>query len=89
MRYKIEIVVRRKSSVADPEGNTIADALERLGHSEVSSVRVAKLFYIHIDGEDETAARDNVEKIAKEVLANPVIEEFEIVDIEEINRTIL
>ena len=84
MKYRIEIVVRRKSGVADPEGNTINDALRRLGHNEVSSVRVAKLFDVFVESDDAFKARDAAVKIAQEVLVNPVIENFEILDIEEI-----
>jgi len=84
MNYKIEIVVKRKEGVADPEGNTIYEALARLGYRDVNSVRVAKLFIIEVESNNPENAKILSNEIAEKVLTNPVIENFEILDMAEI-----
>ena len=69
--------VMLKKTVLDPQGRTICAALNNLGHESVASVRQGKFFEIQLaDDADPAQAREHVEKIAREVLANPVIEEF-------------
>ena len=69
--------VMLKKTVLDPQGRTICAALNNLGHESVASVRQGKFFEIELpDGTDRTQAQEQVEKIARDVLANPVIEEF-------------
>jgi phosphoribosylformylglycinamidine synthase subunit PurS len=65
-----------KTTVLDPQGKTIQHALSSLGYSQVSSVRQGKFFILELDGTNKEEARAQVEKIAREVLTNPVIEEF-------------
>jgi phosphoribosylformylglycinamidine synthase subunit PurS len=62
--------------VLDPQGKTIQGALKKLGYSSVSDVRQGKYFELDIAGQDQQQAKTQVEKIAREVLTNPVIEEF-------------
>lgn len=69
--------VMLKKTVLDPQGRTICAALNNLGHDSVASVRQGKFFEIELpDGTDRAQAQEQVEKIARDVLANPVIEEF-------------
>jgi phosphoribosylformylglycinamidine synthase subunit PurS len=71
------VYVTLKTSVLDPQGQTIHNALRKIGFSDVSGVRQGKYFALALaDGLDQQAARTQVERIAKEVLTNPVIEEF-------------
>ena len=71
--------VTLKKTVLDPQGRAITAALNNLGHAGVAGVRQGKFFEIELsDGVDPAAARDQVERIAREVLANPVIEEYTI-----------
>jgi len=65
-----------KSTVLDPQGKAIQQALASLGHTEVTNVREGKFFVLQLDGLDRAAAQKQVETIAREVLTNPVIEEF-------------
>lgn len=66
-----------KTTVLDPQGKTIHGALNKMGYKGVGSVRQGKFFELTLDGAlDNNAARAEVERIAKEVLTNPVIEEF-------------
>jgi phosphoribosylformylglycinamidine synthase PurS subunit len=70
---KAFVHVALKKTVLDPQGQTICRALASLGYAGVREVRQGK--YFEIDLEDGTAPGD-IEKIAREVLTNPVIEEF-------------
>jgi phosphoribosylformylglycinamidine synthase subunit PurS len=73
---KAYVYVTLKKSVLDPQGKTIQGALKKLGYSSVSDVRQGKYFELDIAGQDQQQAKTQVEKIAREVLTNPVIEEF-------------
>lgn len=73
---KAHVWVMLKSTVLDPQGQTIQRALSSLGYDKVQDVRQGKFFVIKLDGLSREDAGKQVERIAKDVLANPVIEEF-------------
>jgi len=74
---KAHVYVTLKSSVLDPQGQTIQNALRKIGFAEVTAVRQGKYFALELaEGLTADAAKAQVERIAKEVLTNPVIEEF-------------
>ena len=74
---KAYVYVTLKSSVLDPQGQTIQNALRKMGASAVQGVRQGKFFTLTLAaGLSEEAARAEVERIAREVLTNTVIEEF-------------
>ena len=74
---KAHVYVTLKTSVLDPQGQTIQNALRKIGFAEVISVRQGKYFALSLaDGLTAEAARAHVERIAGEVLTNPVIEEY-------------
>lgn len=79
---KAHVWVMPKRTVLDPQGKTIHHALTGLGFGQVTEVRQGKFFVLDLDGLTRDEAQKQVEKITKEVLTNPVIEEyrFEIVD---------
>ena len=71
------VYVSLKKSVLDPQGKTIQGALKKMGYKGLESVRQGKYFELTLDGglsRDE--AQLEVERIAREVLTNPVIEEY-------------
>lgn len=71
------VYVTLKASVLDPQGQTIQNALHKIGFADVSAVRQGKYFVLSLaDGLSGDAARAQVEQVAREVLTNPVIEEF-------------
>ncbi len=79
MSTKATVLVRLKSEVLDPQGDAVKRALVRQGFSGVTSVRIGKL--IEIELEDGAASVGLTEKLAKmsdELLANPVIEDYEV-----------
>jgi phosphoribosylformylglycinamidine synthase subunit PurS len=65
-----------KLTVLDPQGQTIQRALSSLGFSKVQDVRQGKFFVLALDGLSREDAKTQVEHIAKDVLTNPIIEEF-------------
>lgn len=74
---KAHVYVTLKTSVLDPQGQTIHNALRKLGFPEVAAVRQGKYFQLSLaDGTSADAARSQVEQIARDVLTNPVIEEY-------------
>jgi phosphoribosylformylglycinamidine synthase len=74
---KAHVIVTLKTSVLDPQGQTIQNALRKIGVKSVEAVRQGKYFQLTLaDGLSKEAARAEVERIAREVLTNPVIEEF-------------
>jgi phosphoribosylformylglycinamidine synthase subunit PurS len=74
---KAHVYVTLKTSVLDPQGQTIHNALRKIGFNDVASVRQGKYFALTLaDGLDSKGASALVERIAREVLTNPVIEEF-------------
>jgi phosphoribosylformylglycinamidine synthase len=75
---KAYVYVSLKKSVLDPQGKTIHGALTKMGYRGISSLRQGKYFEIALDGAlSEDDARQEVERMAREVLTNPVIEEFQ------------
>jgi len=74
---KAYVYVTLKTSVLDPQGQTIHNALRKIGFADVSAVRQGKYFVLSLaDGLPAETVRAEVERIAREVLTNPVIEEF-------------
>jgi phosphoribosylformylglycinamidine synthase PurS subunit len=74
---KAHVHVTLKSTVLDPQGQAIHNALRKMQYSGVEAVRQGKYFVLKLeDGLDAEAARKEVERIAREVLTNPVIEEY-------------
>ena len=73
---KAYVYVSMKKSVLDPQGKTVQSALTKMGYKGVADVRQGKYFELSLDGLAKDAARAEVERIAREVLTNPVIEEF-------------
>jgi len=74
---KARVLVFLKSTVLDPQGQTVRSALNGLGYREVADVRQGKCFDIVIaDGVTRDQAQKDIEALAHDVLANPVIEEY-------------
>jgi phosphoribosylformylglycinamidine synthase PurS subunit len=76
---KARVYVSLKPTVLDPQGQTIRAALNGLGHKTIASVRQGKFFDVSIDAQADAAqVRQEMEQIAHDVLANPVIEEYRV-----------
>lgn len=76
---KARIYVTLKPSVLDPQGKAIHHAVQTIGYQSILDVRQGKYFEVTLDGNlSEEQARGEVERMAREVLSNPVIEEYRI-----------
>jgi len=71
------VLVRPKAGILDPQGDAVERALEHLGFA-VSGARVGKVVDLEVQGDDEAAARAQVEKMCEQLLANPLVESYEI-----------
>lgn len=76
---KAIIQVALKRTVLDPQGRAITNALRSHGHEEILGVRQGKYFEVELaPGASVETARARLEKVAADVLANPVIEDYEV-----------
>ncbi len=76
---KAKVYVTLKPGILDPQGKAIHHSVESIGHDNITDIRQGKYFEIEFaDGIDAEAARDAAERIAKDVLANPVIEDYHV-----------
>ncbi len=74
---KAHLVVTLKRKVLDPQGATILAALKNQGNQAVAEVRQGKFFELQLrEGISEQEAKEEVERLAREVFINPVLEEF-------------
>ncbi len=77
---KAKVYVTLKPSVLDPQGKAIHHSVELLGFENIGDIRQGKYFEIALnEGLTADQARETAEKIAKDVLANPVIEDYSVV----------
>jgi phosphoribosylformylglycinamidine synthase subunit PurS len=75
---KAKVTVTLKSGILDPQGKAIEGALKSLGVNGIASVRQGKVFDIEIAGGDPAAAEAQLRQAAEKLLANTVIENFDV-----------
>jgi phosphoribosylformylglycinamidine synthase PurS subunit len=73
---KVTVLVRPKQGILDPQGDAVEHSLRKLGF-EVSSVRIGRVVDLEVDAADEGEARATVERMCEALLANPLIESFD------------
>ena len=71
------VLVRPKQGILDPQGEAVGSSLRQLGFA-VADARVGRLVDVEIDGDDPAAAREQLERMCEQLLANPLIESYEI-----------
>ncbi len=74
---KSKVIVTPKAAVLDPQGAAVRDAMQHLGMPEVRSVRIGKYLEIELDG-DEPGMESRLHQICRDLLSNPVIEDYEL-----------
>jgi phosphoribosylformylglycinamidine synthase subunit PurS len=74
---KATVLVRPKQGILDPQGEAVESALGHLGFS-VSEARVGKVVDLEVEASDASEARAQVERMCEQLLANPLIESFEV-----------
>lgn len=76
---KVKVIVTPKNGVLDPQGKAIQQTLNGMGFSSVNEVRQGKYFDIEINEKDEAKAKARVEDMCKKLLANLIIENYQII----------
>ena len=79
---KISVIITLKKDVLDPQGKVIHQALDGMGFNDVNEVRQGKYFDIDTKETDSQKAKDKVEEMCKKLLANLVIENYKIIDVQ-------
>jgi phosphoribosylformylglycinamidine synthase subunit PurS len=79
---KISVIITLKKDVLDPQGKVIHQTLDGMGFNDVNEVRQGKYFEIDIKESDRKKAKDKVEEMCKKLLANLVIENYKIIDVQ-------
>src|SRR5260370_29541269 len=77
-RYEARVEITDLPGIADPQGATVERSLPALGYDNVSHVRVGKSIRLVVEAPDEAAARTQVDEMCRRLLANPVIEAYEV-----------
>jgi phosphoribosylformylglycinamidine synthase len=73
---KVTVKIDRRREIADPEGTTIKRALHELGFTETTSVRMDRVIHMDVEGDSADEVRTRVEDMCRQLLANPVLEDF-------------
>jgi len=76
---KAKVYVTLKPSVLDPQGKAIKHSVKLLGYEGIADIRQGKYFEVALDGSlSEAKAREQAEALARDVLSNPIIEDFRV-----------
>jgi phosphoribosylformylglycinamidine synthase len=86
VRHTFEVLVRLKPGLLDPQGKAVEGALPAMGWTNVTAVRVGKHVELTVEAPDEASARTQVEEMARRLLSNPVIEDFQILAAADVGR---
>ena len=73
---KAVVTVTLKPCILDPQGEAVLHAVKGMGLKEVKSVRIGKYIELEIEGGDEKKLKAKLEEISRELLSNPVMENF-------------
>lgn len=75
-RFAVEVRIKPRPGLLDPQGKAVHQALESLGYQGVGDVHVGRLILLEIDADSDAGARDRAEEMCRKLLANPVTEDF-------------
>lgn len=76
--YIVRVNIKLREAILDPQGKTILSALKNLGYGQVEDVRIGKVIELKVNGPDAESIRAAVSEMCDKVLANPVMENYEI-----------
>jgi len=79
---KISVIITLKKDVLDPQGKVIHQTLDGMGFNDINEVRQGKYFEIETKESNSKKAKDKVEEMCKKLLANLVIENYKIIDVQ-------
>ncbi len=77
MKYRAEIDVMPNKELLDPQGKAVSSSMKNLGLPEIDNVRIGKHISLEVEAENESLAKEKVEKACKDLLANQIMESFE------------
>jgi phosphoribosylformylglycinamidine synthase subunit PurS len=80
-RFRAAVHITPRRGILDPQGQAVADALHTLGFPGVRDVRVGRHIQLEVDAATDAAAREAVTAMCQRLLANPVIEDFDIASV--------
>lgn len=80
---KAIVKIKLKNGILDPQGKAVNTALHHLGYDEIKDVRIGKLVELRISGNDIKNIRERIQEASRKLLANPVIEDYEIEIVED------
>jgi phosphoribosylformylglycinamidine synthase len=73
---RAQVIVRPRKSIFDPQGDAVCKAVQHLGVTAVTQARVGKCIELEIEGEDVEKVRAQLEPVCRDLLSNPVIEDY-------------
>ena len=76
MNWKVNIEIKLKNGILDPQGQAVKEGLDALGYKNVNDVHVGKYIELFMEGEKEEEVKNQVNIMCKRLLANPVIEDY-------------
>ena len=76
MKFRATVQITLRPSVLDPQGVAVRAGLQQMGYAQVEEVRVGKYVQLELEAETEEQARQQVDRISDQLLANPVIENY-------------
>jgi phosphoribosylformylglycinamidine synthase len=82
-RFRIAVTISPRQGILDPQGKAVADALHSLDFAEVRDVRVGRFLVMQLEAPDGAAASERVREMCEKLLANPVVEDYQIASVEE------
>tara|TARA_B100001750_G_C15483762_1_gene587092 strand:+ start:267 stop:539 length:273 start_codon:yes stop_codon:yes gene_type:complete len=83
-QFQLEIRVKPRPGLLDPQGKAIHNALHSLGWDSIEDVRVGKVIYLELEADSREIAVDRVHAMCRKLLSNPVTEDFEVSVSEEV-----
>ena len=75
---KVQVLVRPKEGILDPQGQAVERALPALGYEGVSNVHIGRLIELDVEGGDAEAVVSRVREMCERLLANPLIESYQV-----------
>ena len=77
MQFNCEVYIRPRADILDPQGDAVNAALKNLNFAGVSEVKVGKYLILTLEADDQTAAETQLNEMCQKLLANPIIENYE------------
>lgn len=78
MVYKAKVTITLRKSILDAQGSAIEKATHKVGYNNVSNIRVGKIIELNVEAKDKAEAKEVAGKLANELLANTVMEDFSV-----------